>query len=51
VAKFLEEIMMSEKIARDLAAVTEDLTAPPVVELTEAEIAAVAGGLRARQPE
>jgi hypothetical protein len=36
---------MKEKIARDLASLTEELTAPAVVELTEAEISAVAGGM------
>lgn len=36
---------MSDKIARDLASVTEELTAPAVVELTEGEISMVAGGL------
>jgi hypothetical protein len=41
------EIAMSEKIARDLAAVTEALTAPAVIELNDAEIAAVGGGYSA----
>lgn len=36
---------MSDKIARDLAISTEELTAPAVAELTEAEISAVCGGL------
>lgn len=33
------------KIVRDLASVTEELTAPAVVELTEGEISKVAGGM------
>ncbi len=33
------------KIVRDLATVTEELTAPAVVELTDGEISKVAGGL------
>ncbi len=36
---------MNNKIARDLASVTEELTAPAVVELTDGEISKVAGGL------
>ena len=38
---------MNEKIARELASLTDELTAPAVVELTDAEISAVAGGLYA----
>ena len=36
---------MNHKIVRDLASVTEELTAPAVVELTDVEISKVAGGL------
>ena len=36
---------MNKKIVRDLASVTEELTAPAVVEMTETEISQVAGGL------
>ncbi|HYW17200.1 MAG TPA: hypothetical protein VE891_13740 [Allosphingosinicella sp.] len=36
---------MTKKIARDLASVTEELTAPAVVEMTEGEISRVAGGV------
>jgi hypothetical protein len=35
---------MTKKLAQELAKLTEELTAPAVVELTEAEIEAVAGG-------
>ena len=42
---------MADKIARELAASTEELTASTVMELTEAEILAVAGGLMARGAE
>lgn len=35
---------MAKEIASKLAALTEELTAPEVVELTDAEIAQVAGG-------
>ncbi len=37
-------LTMNNKLVRDLASVTEELTAPAVVELTETEISAVAGG-------
>jgi len=37
---------MADEVARNLASITEELTAPAVVELTDAEIEAVAGGLR-----
>jgi hypothetical protein len=36
---------MNSKIVGDLASVTEELTAPAIVELTEVEISAVVGGL------
>ena len=36
---------MTDKIARELAISTEELTAPAVTELTEVEISAVSGGL------
>lgn len=36
---------MTDQNARDLAGVTEDLTAPTVTELTEAEMASVTGGI------
>jgi hypothetical protein len=36
---------MNNKLVRDLASVTETLTAPAVVELTDGEISKVAGGL------
>jgi len=36
---------MADEVARNLASITEELTAPTVVELTEAEVEAVAGGL------
>lgn len=42
---------MADKLSRDLATSTEELTAPPVAELTEAEIAAVAGGLMSESAE
>ena len=38
---------MADKLSRDLATSTEELTAQPVAELTDAEIAAVAGGMMA----
>ena len=36
---------MADKIARELAASTEELTAPVIAELTDDEISAVSGGL------
>ena len=42
---------MADKIARELAASTEELTALAVTELNEAEISAVAGGLMANGAE
>jgi len=42
---------MADKIARELAASTEELTAPVVTELTDAEIAVVAGGVMAMGAE
>jgi len=42
---------MADKLARELASSTEELTAPAVTELTEAEISAVAGGMMSRGAE
>lgn len=36
---------MTDKLARELASATEELTAPSVTELSDAEISAVAGGM------
>lgn len=36
---------MNKKLVSDLASVTETLTAPAVIELTDGEISKVAGGL------
>lgn len=36
---------MADKLARELASSTEELTSPAVTELTEAEILSVGGGL------
>ena len=42
---------MTDKIARELAAATEELTNSAVTELTDVEISAVAGGVLARGAE
>jgi hypothetical protein len=42
---------MADKIARELAASTEELTAQTVSELSEAEISAVAGGMMSQGAE
>jgi len=41
---------MADEVARNLASITEELTSPAVVELTDAEVEAVAGGLMAAEP-
>ena len=41
----MKGLVMADKIARELAASTEELTAPDIRDLTDAEISAVAGGL------
>jgi len=42
---------MADEVTRNLASITEELTAPAVTELTDAEVEAVAGGFLSRSPE